>query len=570
MSRESTISIYRSSTPSAVPSGLTSGELAVNMVDRKLFVGGTNGNNITFLDASAVVTSFNGLTGDITGLQVTGDFIKIHGFPTSSDYLHDGKVEIQSTTGGIWLTSFENGGLNFYNYGGAETLFDSRYVNVSFYTTNSTFQAGDVASEVTGLMLGLEGNGDGAFYIRDQSGNGPNLETRAFEITSPLGTTGSKAFIRTDGGLRFESRNTTTAASSFLTIAPDNDTDWRIRAQPNDNNHLWLDAPTVFVGDYSNIWSKPNPFGMRVIPEEGHIDIQAQGGFINLIADYTYVSKLLSSQGLTIQQDVGGNIDIDSYGKVVIGDLLENGNGFKLVVDNNETASVYTNAPFYAPNIVNSINGLTGAFAITGDGGAVYGVGNNRIAARLASMTVTGVASFAKDDFVIGSTGHVGLTSTVARTNSTNNFTAVQAFPSGVSADWISIAKGATFASYSSFLGGLTSANLWVGGGGATFSSTVSAVSGLSANSLWVGGGGATFSSRASFPSGITALSLFVSDGTTFANTASVGNYLQIAGATAWHASNDGKDSGLDGDLIHAINGRRFTENLQKIGRAHV
>ena len=72
MPRESTIKIQRSDTPAATPSGLTAGELAVNLADRKLFVGGTAGSNITFLDSSAVVTSFNGLTGAVTGVTAGG------------------------------------------------------------------------------------------------------------------------------------------------------------------------------------------------------------------------------------------------------------------------------------------------------------------------------------------------------------------------------------------------------------------------------------------------------------------------------------------------------------------
>ena len=72
MPRESTIKIQRSVTAAATPSGLTAGELAVNLADRKLFVGGTAGSNITFLDSSAVVTSFNGITGDVTGVTAGG------------------------------------------------------------------------------------------------------------------------------------------------------------------------------------------------------------------------------------------------------------------------------------------------------------------------------------------------------------------------------------------------------------------------------------------------------------------------------------------------------------------
>ena len=68
MPRESLIQIYRSTTASNAPS-LTAGELAVNIPDKMLFVGGTSGN-ITFLDASAHVTTVNGLTGAI---NITGD-----------------------------------------------------------------------------------------------------------------------------------------------------------------------------------------------------------------------------------------------------------------------------------------------------------------------------------------------------------------------------------------------------------------------------------------------------------------------------------------------------------------
>ncbi len=64
MPRESLIQIYRSTTASNAPS-LTAGELAINIPDKKLFVGGTSGN-ITFLDASAHVTTVNGLTSAIT------------------------------------------------------------------------------------------------------------------------------------------------------------------------------------------------------------------------------------------------------------------------------------------------------------------------------------------------------------------------------------------------------------------------------------------------------------------------------------------------------------------------
>ena len=54
-----------------------------------------------------------------------------------------------------------------------------------------------------------------------------------------------------------------------------------------------------------------------------------------------------------------------------------------------------------ASNVVSSLNGLTGARTLTGDGGAVIGSGNTAITARLATTGATGVASFSSDNFTV-------------------------------------------------------------------------------------------------------------------------------------------------------------------------
>lgn len=48
-----------------------------------------------------------------------------------------------------------------------------------------------------------------------------------------------------------------------------------------------------------------------------------------------------------------------------------------------------------------SLNGLTGARSMTGDGGALSGVANDKIAIRLASTSVTGAASFSSTNFSV-------------------------------------------------------------------------------------------------------------------------------------------------------------------------
>jgi hypothetical protein len=58
---------------------------------------------------------------------------------------------------------------------------------------------------------------------------------------------------------------------------------------------------------------------------------------------------------------------------------------------------------------VTAFNGLTGSVSLTGDGGAVQGRGNAFITARLASASVTGVASFNDVQFTLGTTGHVNI-----------------------------------------------------------------------------------------------------------------------------------------------------------------
>jgi hypothetical protein len=79
---------------------------------------------------------------------------------------------------------------------------------------------------------------------------------------------------------------------------------------------------------------------------------------------------------------------------------------------------------------VSRVNGATGPVTITG-AGAVLFTQTGRTGsfdARLATTSLTGVASFNTNDFVVGSTGHVGLTGTIARTNASQTFSNTQTF----------------------------------------------------------------------------------------------------------------------------------------------
>ena len=57
--------VKNSFTATSVPAGLSAGELAVNVTDKKLFVGNAVGGVVTLIDPNALVTSVNGATGAV-------------------------------------------------------------------------------------------------------------------------------------------------------------------------------------------------------------------------------------------------------------------------------------------------------------------------------------------------------------------------------------------------------------------------------------------------------------------------------------------------------------------------
>jgi hypothetical protein len=109
-------------------------------------------------------------------------------------------------------------------------------------------------------------------------------------------------------------------------------------------------------------------------------------------------------------------------------------------------------------SVVTTVNGLTSAITITGSGAITQTVSGTTttFGARLASATVTGVASFG-NEFVVTS-GAVGLTSNYVKsvngltgavvsiaTTGSNVFTGLNTFNAGVSASALTVSGGVTF-----------------------------------------------------------------------------------------------------------------------------
>ena len=105
MAHGETIRLYRSTQAGAIPS-LTAGEIAVNLQDKKLFIGGTNGSgsDLSFLDQSQQIT-VKGTQGTIQFANSAVDDLESdtglkYNFLTDSSFEMPGNLKIGTVVGG--------------------------------------------------------------------------------------------------------------------------------------------------------------------------------------------------------------------------------------------------------------------------------------------------------------------------------------------------------------------------------------------------------------------------------------------------------------------------------------
>ena len=110
--------IKRGTTNANAPSGLTAGEMAINLVDKKLYVGGTAGTNTIFLDSTAVA-----------GLSTANTFTALNSFNagiSASGGTFTSDIHIVNTTTYTELTvGFGGGGVYSNMAFGREALFSN-------------------------------------------------------------------------------------------------------------------------------------------------------------------------------------------------------------------------------------------------------------------------------------------------------------------------------------------------------------------------------------------------------------------------------------------------------------
>ena len=131
--------IKRGTTNANAPSGLTAGEMAINLVDKKLYVGGTAGTNTIFLDSTAVAglstaNTFTQLNTFSAGISASGATFtgSISGATAtfSKDITVTGTITGKSVTGMFGQYAYSAAA---YNYDGSSVIprYGSPHINAN-------------------------------------------------------------------------------------------------------------------------------------------------------------------------------------------------------------------------------------------------------------------------------------------------------------------------------------------------------------------------------------------------------------------------------------------------------
>ncbi len=476
MPRESIIQIYRSSTPSSSPS-LTAGELAVNIPDKKLFVGGTSGS-ITFLDASAHVTTVNGLTSAIT---ITGSGAitqTVSGTTTTfgarlasasaTGVASFGNEFVVSAAGGVGLTSNYVASVNGAT--GAITNIAKTNVNNVFTQPQTVNVPGELSSIYTtqyggfGITFGYDtgiDEGSQTWVSGVQGGLNttirfPSIDgtlalvdgtvSRVNGATGAITVTGAGAVLFTQSG-KTGTFNARLASSSITGVA-------------SFGNEFTVSAAGA-VGLTSNYVKSINgATGAITNVAKTNVDnnfsasqtIEAAGAFLDVINSAISTSfSLQPGVGIAVGDPINApqTLQFNQDGFLTTTVTLPNftttlaGLSGTQTFTGTKTFNALTNftagisaaggtfsGNISAPNIVTSVNGATGAITVTGAGAVLFTQSGKTgtFDARLASSSVTGVASFG-NEFIVSALGAVGLTSNYVK--SVNGLTGGLTFAAG-------------------------------------------------------------------------------------------------------------------------------------------
>ena len=145
--------IKRRTADATAPTGLTAGEMAINLADKKLYIGGTAGTNTIFLDSTAVAglgtaNTFTAVNTFSAGITVSGGNLNAVNINTT------GSVSINNTPATLATTTV--GTANVFNtvatslgIGGAATAITMGASTGTINIRNPTIQVGNTVATIT-------------------------------------------------------------------------------------------------------------------------------------------------------------------------------------------------------------------------------------------------------------------------------------------------------------------------------------------------------------------------------------------------------------------------------------
>jgi hypothetical protein len=440
--------VKNSFTATSVPAGLSAGELAVNVTDRKLFVGNAVGGVVTLIDPNALVTSVNGATGAVTNINAAT--------VTTTTY----------NSSGTWYPVFAGGAT------GATALYVDNVITPlsyvpalgtltakQFSTTSGGAGAGAVSG--SGFEFADTANGKYAKLIADNLYSGTTfslqVEFGTLELYSGEGypikfsNFGSEydyAFPTTNGtnGQVLTTNGATYATLSWTTIS-------------GSGGATGATGAVGATGATGSNGTNGATGATGAIPTNYVISIDGVTGAI------TNVARTNQGNTFSVRQVMNAGITTANL-------YVTSGATF----DSTATFSASSSAIQLtsATSQISALNsaGFLSIFA-TGSGFGIPGVpaitlqdADTDFAGRPNISIVP--ASFSLGTITLGS---VYTTTTLNGTVAGATFTGRQTFTGGITAANLQVTSGATFVSRASFSGGLTASNIFASSG-VTFNST--------------------------------------------------------------------------------------------------
>ena len=273
---------------------------------------------------------------------------------------------------------------------------------------------------------------DGKFFIGGTNGSLITFTSNSYNVTSVNGLTGAVVSIATTGSNVFTGLNTFNvgiiAAGATFTGDIALQGVYDEGSQTTNKTTLTVVNPTA-----NRTISLPDASGTVALTNATVASINGATGTVSITGDGSNITITQSGNTITIAGQAQQTTAVSGDGAAIIGRdnafvtarLATTGvtgvasfNSTRFSVSNGavDLATAYqaTGDTVQAGSFINigtgktinnigvqTFNGLTGAVSITGDGGAVQGKENNKITARLASTSLTGVAYFDSSAFIV-------------------------------------------------------------------------------------------------------------------------------------------------------------------------